>query len=190
MAGCINPAYIISRFRGFDIRNEGTGNAGATNVLVVMGRMTGIMVMLLDIAKTVIAVNIAVFLFPEIPYLDVWTGNMVVIGHAFPVNMKFHGGKGVACLGGLIIVFWKELFIPLVLVGLIVAVVIDYGFAISITAAVLFPVLVGLKMHSFSYFLILCVPTILIIYKHKVNFERIRKGEEIRLSSRRNKAEN
>ena len=93
--GTINPSYFIAKRRGFDIRTKGSGNAGASNALILFGKLLGIICALLDIAKAYLAILLTEALFPEFRYAYAITGVACVIGHIFPFYMKFKGGKGL-----------------------------------------------------------------------------------------------
>ncbi len=105
--GLFQTAFFYGKLHGIDIRNEGSGNAGTTNALRVLGAKAGLIVMIGDIAKTMIAIAIvkAVFgtVYPDIKYLLVlYTAAGAILGHNYPFYMGFKGGKGIACTGGLI----------------------------------------------------------------------------------------
>ena len=99
LMGSINPSYIIARLRGFDIREKGSQNAGASNALILFGKVIGIGCALFDIAKAAFAIWLCETLFPEFAYSYAVTGVACIVGHSFPFYMKFKGGKGLACLG-------------------------------------------------------------------------------------------
>ena len=106
--GCINLSYILSRLKGFDIRSVGSGNAGASNVVIVIGRKIGLFIALLDILKAFLAFNLAEVIFPEamsgtLNWAGVLAGVGSVIGHIFPFYMGFKGGKGIASTVGVLI---------------------------------------------------------------------------------------
>ena len=103
LIGTINPAYIFGKLRGFDIRERGSGNAGATNVVLIMGKLAGLVCALLDIFKSYAAYKLARLLFPMLTFAGILAGCACVLGHIFPVWMHFSGGKGLACIGGLIL---------------------------------------------------------------------------------------
>ena len=105
--GLFQTAFFYGKMHGIDIRNEGSGNAGTTNALRVLGAKAGLIVMIGDIAKTMIAIAIVKLTFgrmyPDIRYLLVmYTAAGAILGHDFPFYMNFKGGKGIACTGGLI----------------------------------------------------------------------------------------
>ena len=106
--GLFQTGYIYGRAKGVDIRNHGSGNSGATNTLRVLGRKAGIIVLLGDVLKCILAVVVTYFIFatktPELKLIfRVYTGLGVVLGHNFPFYLNFKGGKGIAASAGLII---------------------------------------------------------------------------------------
>ncbi len=107
MFGLFQTAFFYGKLHGIDIRTAGSGNAGTTNALRVLGTKAGLIVMIGDIAKTMIAIAIVRFTFakafPDIEYLLVlYTAMGAILGHNYPFYMGFKGGKGIACTGGLI----------------------------------------------------------------------------------------
>lgn len=179
--GGINPSYIIARIRGFDIRKRGSGNAGASNALMVMGKAVGIFSALFDIAKAYFAVYIARRLFPGLEVAGAISGSACIIGHILPVIMKFRGGKGLACLGGVILSFDYRVFLVMLTVELIIVLAVDYICVVPITAAVAYPFVHGI-MISLLGGLIFILPCCLILFKHIENIKRIRNGTEAHLS--------
>ncbi len=102
--GCIQSAYFLSKMFGkMDIREHGSGNAGASNITAIMGLKYGFFVALIDILKGIFAVLVVKWIFPNIPDLAYLSGIMAIIGHIFPFYLKFRGGKGVATLVGMMI---------------------------------------------------------------------------------------
>ena len=95
LIGTINPSYIIAKLCGFDIREKGSKNAGASNALILFGKITGIGCALFDIAKATLIVWLCETLFPELAYSFAVTGVACILGHVFPFYMKFKGGKGL-----------------------------------------------------------------------------------------------
>ncbi len=114
--GLFQTAYILGKSKGIDIREHGSGNAGTTNAMRIMGTKAGLTVFLGDMLKSLLALLLVGFLFghshPEAVYLlKVWTFAGVVLGHDYPFYMNFRGGKGVAVVAGFIFGFhWT--FIP------------------------------------------------------------------------------
>ena len=119
--GMIQTSYFVGQAKGIDIRQHGSGNAGTTNTLRVLGPKAGIFVMLVDIFKCIAAVWIVRLTFgpqyPEMEYLlYLYTGAGAILGHNYPFYLGFKGGKGIAATGGMILSFHLHFLI----VGLIV----------------------------------------------------------------------
>ncbi len=115
--GCFQTAYIYGRLHGIDIRNYGSGNAGTTNSLRVLGKKAGIIVLLCDMLKTGLAIILVRVLFREqygdiLYLLAIYAAAGSVLGHNFPFYLGFKGGKGIACTAGLIIFFHPYLVLP------------------------------------------------------------------------------
>ncbi len=118
--GCFQTAYIYGRLHGIDIRKYGSGNAGTTNSLRVLGKKAGAIVLLCDILKTGLAMTLIRFLFREqygdiLYLLALYAGAGAILGHNFPFFLKFKGGKGIACTAGLIIFFHPYMLLPQVI---------------------------------------------------------------------------
>lgn len=119
--GCLQWAYLAGKAKGIDIRQYGSGNAGTTNAMRVMGSKTGYIVFFLDVGKCILCLVLIHALFgrshPDIVYLlKMWAFAGIVTGHDYPFYMKFKGGKGVAVIGGFVIGFHPSL-LPIACVG-------------------------------------------------------------------------
>lgn len=183
--GCINLSYIISKFKGFDIRKYGSGNAGASNVIIVMGKKTGLYVAIFDIFKAYLAVTLARVIFTDavvsgFNYAAVMAGASSIVGHIAPFYMGFKGGKGLASLGGTILGLDAKMTLLLLVVAIIIAVATDYICFVPVTMVVIIPALYGYKFGSIIP-LIMFIPIILLMwYRHIENFKRIKAGKELR----------
>lgn len=180
--GSINPAYIISKIKGFDIREKGSGNAGASNTAMVIGKKAALVVALFDIFKAYIAVIIASSLFPHLRLAKTVTGVSCILGHIFPFMMHFHGGKGLASLGGFILGLNPKLFLYLLLFELIIGLAVDYICVVPISASVILTVICALTTSDPVATLILSVLSLIILYKHIENIRRIIDGTEAHIS--------
>ena len=114
--GLFQTSFIYGKAHGIDIRNYGSGNAGTTNALRVLGKKAGVIVLLGDLFKCIFAVVITKLVFgashPEIKYLlCLYAGAGAILGHNYPFYMGFKGGKGIAATGGMILAF-HPYFIP------------------------------------------------------------------------------
>ena len=180
--GTINPAYIFSKIRGFDIRQKGSGNAGASNVLIVLGKAWGLLCAVLDIAKAMLAIHLCHMLFPSLSYGFTVSGVFCVIGHIFPFYMKFKGGKGLACIGGMVLRYDPLVFLAMLWLEGVLVLVTNYICFVPMTAVILFPVIYGVMEKDLIGALILCVLIPVVFYKHKENLKRIKNGTELRFS--------
>lgn len=182
LIGNINAAYIISKLKGFDIRERGSGNAGASNVMMVIGKKEGAIAAVFDIIKAFIAASLGAKLFAEIKFARILAGSCCILGHIFPVFMHFHGGKGLACLGGIIIQFDPQIFICMLLAEMIIGFSIDYICVVPITGSVMFTAIYAFLTGDMTGTLILAAVSMVILYKHIENIRRIQNGTEAHIS--------
>lgn len=109
--GMIQTAYIMGKLKGIDIREHGSGNAGTTNTMRVLGTKAGLIVFLGDCLKCIAAILICSLIFGHeqssamVSLIKIYAGLGAILGHNFPFYLDFHGGKGVACTAGMIISF-------------------------------------------------------------------------------------
>ncbi len=193
LIGCINPAYIIGKIQGMDIRKKGSGNAGASNALILMGKSVAIFSALFDILKAAGVMWLAPVIFRNVPVIAEVAGVSCAIGHIFPVFMKFKGGKGLACLGGILLAIdWRLLLIVLA-TEIVIVLLVDYICVVPITASIVIPVLYGVlgDLHigwlrraagGWAAIGVLCVISVVIVIKHVHNIRRILHGTELRFS--------
>lgn len=176
--GNISPSTLLARAAGLDIKKEGSGNAGTTNALRVLGKKAALITLVIDIGKGFVAVQIGYLL--STPLAAMLCALAAFIGHVWPVLFKFKGGKGVAvAFGALLGVNWQLALTALAVVIVVVALtrMVSLG---SITAAASFPVAAYFMEPDFIY--IGTVMAALLIYAHRGNIKRIIKGEENKLS--------
>ena len=178
--GCLNPAYILSRIKGFDIRATGSGNAGASNATIAMGKKAGLFCALFDIFKAYISVKISIRLYPLFKLAGIIAGVCCILGHMFPIFMNFQGGKGLASLGGMLLAYNVKVFISLLVVELIVVLVTDYICVVPTSGSLLF--LMYLITEGALLAITFAPVVYVIIIKHKENFRRIKYGIEAKVS--------
>ena len=176
--GCMNPAYFISLLKHKDIRNSGTGNLGTTNTFMNFGKACGCAVLLFDMFKAFAAVWLCRVLFPEMELASVMAGSMAAIGHIFPFYLHFNGGKGIASLAGFILATDWKCFLFLLIVGCLAAVVVNYGCAISFSAAILFPIICLVRLRE-VWLRLQYLQYVAIVYKHMDNIQKIRAHKEM-----------
>lgn len=179
--GQLSPAALISKLKNKDLRENGTGNLGATNTMLVFGKAYGIAVMIFDVLKAYIAIKIAKALFPKYVFVGLVAGCCAVIGHIFPAYLNFRGGKGVATFAGLILAYDVRVLLGLFLVAIFIMIITDTGHYGPISAAILFPVWLWMKVKSIFVFGGVAAVGGLIIYKHRENISKAKEGKEIRV---------
>ena len=182
LIGSVNPSYIIAKLRGFDIRRKGSGNAGASNALILFGKSIGILCAIFDIAKATLAILLASALFGELYLILPVTGVACILGHIFPFYMKFNGGKGLACLGGLILAYDWRIFLIMLAGEIVIALMTNYICFVPITASIILPIAYGILEENLPGALILCISTVVILLRHRENLRRIKNGTEMHLS--------
>ena len=183
LMGSISPAAILSHMKGTDLRREGTGNLGATNTILVMGKKLGLMVMVLDIFKSYLAARIAQRLFEKLIIAGMLAAFGAMIGHIHSIFLHFQGGKGVAALGGMMLFYKPSFFFLLIGVAIILMLVTNLGVAGPVSAAVLFPILVFFDSGSLSLTAVAAAAGLTIICTHLPNMKKIRNGQEILVKS-------
>ena len=181
LLGSLSPSFLAGKLRGYDVRESGSGNAGASNTVILVGRFAGLIVALLDILKAACAWWLCAALFPELRLSGILGGVGAILGHMFPLWLRFHGGKGLACLGGVILAYdWRTLLLMLA-VAVAIGIVTNYVAVATVSMSVIWPVYYGLRTAFWLGAGVLLVPAVPIFLRHLVNFRRIRKGEELRL---------
>lgn len=143
LIGSLSPSALIAKLKKKDLRSAGTGNLGATNTMLVFGKVWGLLVVLLDIGKGFGAVKLAAWVAPQANWLAMLTGFFAVIGHCFPFYLRFKGGKGLATYGGVVLAFHWWLFVFLLLTGAALVVLFNTGAVITYYAALCFPLYIG-----------------------------------------------
>ncbi len=172
--------------RGIDLREHGSGNAGAANAIRVLGWKIGVPVLLIDMAKGWLAAMLPAFFTLADPgtalitNLQIGTGLTAIIGHIFPVFARFRGGKGVATASGVILAIHPLLTLSCLVVFLIILLLTRIVSVSSMSAGIAFPILLftlfdtpSLLFKSFSVLIALAL-----IITHRNNIKRLLKGEE------------
>lgn len=200
LIGSFSTAVWVSRkFYGVDIRELGSGNAGATNTFRVLGKNAGIAVMLVDMLKGFVAVKLSILSnhswhpAPSVAFvnLQVILGLAAVVGHIFPIWAGFRGGKGIATLFGMILGIQPLVAVSLVGVFMLMLVVTRYVSLSSISASIAFPLLILFifREPELSYKLFAIGTAALVVLTHHKNISRLLTGCEskVPLFRKRNK---
>lgn len=182
LLGSLNPSFVVGKLSGYDVREDGSGNAGASNTVILVGKLAGFVVALLDILKAACSWWLCAAMFPPLRLAGILGGVGAILGHMFPIWLRFRGGKGLACLGGVILAYdWKTMLLMLV-VALVIGFASNYVAVATVSMSVIWPAYYGLRTTFWLGAAVLLVPALPIWLRHLENFRRIRRGEELRLS--------
>lgn len=193
LVGGINPSYIIGRIKGIDIRKQGSGNAGASNATIVLGKWIGILSGVFDILKATAVMLLMPLVFGDIPFLAEIAGVSCVIGHIFPVFMSFKGGKGLAAFGGMILAIDPRFFGLILACEILLLLAVDYICIVPITAVIIVPIVYGIFGADGLGWLwraaggwwgaaIIGIASVVMLLRHVQNIKRILKGKEMHFS--------
>ncbi len=174
--------YIGNKFLNTDIRNHGSGNAGTTNAMRVLGKKWGVITFIIDFIKGSLVTVLAKYIFKLDDFLTLVVILCCIIGHDFPFYMKFKGGKGVATtMGALALLNFKLTFIAWA-IWMIVAIFSKMASLASIAFFVAFAILFTISgKYELNSLLMIYTMAILGIVRHKANIKRILNGSENKL---------
>lgn len=181
LMGTVNPAFILAKLHGFDIREKGSRNAGASNALLLFGKARGALCAVFDIAKAAFIIWLTARIFDPVNTFAV-TATACVLGHIFPFYMRFKGGKGLACIAGTVLAYDIRVFAVMLAAELVIVLTTKYICFVPITASIAFPVVYGIMDGDIRGALLLAVVAVVVFCKHLVNLKRIRVGREARIS--------
>ena len=186
--GCFQTSYFISRLIiKKDIREMGSGNAGASNVTSELGWKYGIITGVLDVLKAFIPTYLVIFIFQnsnqEI-HMMALAGTGAVLGHIYPFFLDFRGGKGVACYIGMLLAINWQIGVSVIIGLILLTIITDYVSVGSISLYIIIPILAYIS-GDYSIIVIRCAVVLLIVgmIKHWINVKRIMNGAETGLRS-------
>lgn len=185
LIGNLNFAYILVKFlKNEDVRNYGSGNAGTTNVLRVMGKNVAIPVFLLDALKGCLVVVIGRYVLNLNEVFLVIGGIAVVAGHNWPAFLQFRGGKGTATSLGVFLTYDWEVAIIAIMIGLIVLAIwkmVSLTSMVGMTMLPIFALLFGRTVTEVIFTVVLCLFS---LFQHRKNIGRIIQGRESKLGQK------
>ena len=198
--GLFQTAYFYGKTKGIDIRKYGSGNAGTTNALRVLGTKAGLIVFAGDCLKCIIAVCITRALFstghPENIYLlCLYTGAGAIIGHNFPFYMGFKGGKGIAATAGLLVAMDLRVTAVCLIAFILIVAVTRYVSLGSLVVVTLF--LIGMvffgshgayglgNQYLMEFYLVSAAVTLMAFWRHRSNIGRLLHGTENKIGSKK-----
>ncbi|WP_304238483.1 glycerol-3-phosphate 1-O-acyltransferase PlsY [Jiulongibacter sediminis] len=180
LLGSVPTAVLYGKFvHGVDIRDHGSGNAGATNSLRVLGKKAGFAVLIIDVLKGVLAVQIPRMFFSNEPETLIIFGFAAVIGHLLPVFAGFRGGKGIATSFGIILALQPLASLICLLVFVAVVYISKYVSLGSLTGSFSFLIYSFFALPELRFFQLMCfVLFLLLVYTHRQNIKRLLSGTE------------
>ncbi|MDD6638719.1 MAG: glycerol-3-phosphate 1-O-acyltransferase PlsY [Lachnospiraceae bacterium] len=200
--GLFQTGYIYGRSKGIDIRKEGSGNAGTTNSLRVLGWKAGLITFLGDLFKAILAVLLIRLIFggryeDNVKVLELYAGFGAVLGHNFPCYLGFKGGKGIACTSGMILAVFPQAA-PICLVLFIVAVAatryVSLGSILVVSAYLIQVIVLGqmgwLKLTGavqIEFYIVSACFTALALWQHRENIKRLLNGTENKFGMKKTK---
>lgn len=185
-----NALWIGKVFKGLDIREHGSRNAGSTNAARVLGVKLGILTLILDVSKglvpTLIAILLRVDFFQNLTKIlnfdYVLVGICAILGHVFSMFMNFKGGKAVATTLGVFLILVPKAILFAAIVFFVVFAISRYVSLSSILAAISLPIFIYFLYQQTIYVILGILIAILIVVKHRSNIERLKNGTESKFS--------
>ncbi len=177
LSGSVPVGFLLASLTGVDIRRQGSGNIGATNVARVVGWRRGLLTLLGDVLKGLLPVLLALYFGLE-PWAIFWVGLTSFLGHVYPVFLKFRGGKGVATALGILLAVAPAATAILALVFAVVAVSSRAVSLASLIAAALAPLVLWLLWCPLPFVALSFVLALLIVVRHRENIQRLLAGVE------------
>lgn len=178
--GSIPFSFIVSKYLGkIDIRDHGSGNSGATNVFRTLGKKAGLLAFLGDFIKGIMAASIGLIYFDKNGALI--CAGMAIIGHCYPVWLKFKGGKGVATSAGMIMTLTPLVGAVLIVFQLSLLFKTRLMSLASITASALYPLMVFAFGYPMEYVVYSAFIGLFVIYRHRANLVRLINRTESKL---------
>jgi glycerol-3-phosphate acyltransferase PlsY len=191
--------WVGTKIYGKDVRNFGSGNAGATNTFRVLGKKAGIFVLFCDVLKGFLATHLGTLLLErdnivkdDLIYYQMACGILAIIGHIYPIFANFKGGKGVATILGMVIALHPQVSLLSILVFLLILIATHYVSLGSIIAGFSFPLFLVIipvfRQNNPALFIFSTILALVLVYTHRQNIKRLLAGNEnkIYLFRRRN----
>lgn len=193
VCGLFQTSYIYGRMHGIDIREHGSGNAGTTNALRTLGKKAGLITLLGDALKCVLAVVITHLIFGKshpdvIKLLGMYASAGTILGHNFPFYLKFKGGKGIAATAGLLLAFDLRITLAALVVFAAVFLITHYVSLGSLLVYVTFAVgavimgqqgMFGMEQRYLNeLYAVILFLAVLAFWKHRSNIKRLLAGNE------------
>ncbi len=185
LLGSVSSSYLLGRtLAGVDIRNHGSGNAGATNTLRILGWRIAVFVLFIDILKGVFAIAFAHLITGGNEVALAFAGFFAIVGHNWPVYFGFRGGKGVATTIGVLLTLYAAPALYAGLIAIALLLLFRYVSVASLTFVALTPIFQWIMHGNAAVILISFAIAVMTFIRHRTNIARLRSGQEHRLFSR------
>jgi glycerol-3-phosphate acyltransferase PlsY len=184
LLGSVNSSIVVGKFYGVDVRNHGSGNAGATNTLRTLGKTAAGLVSTGDILKGVLACIIGRLIMGDLGLM--FAGFASIVGHNWPVYFNFRGGKGVWTSFAVILMMDYKLGLILLGIFAVIVVITRYVSLSSIAASVCFPILAIIVKKDVSFIVFSTLLAALAVYRHRENIKRLINGTESKFGKKKN----
>ena len=182
LIGNINPAIIVARkTKNIDIRSINSKNAGTSNAVMTIGWRWGMFVLFMDMLKGFVPALIARLIFPDNDVYWYVAGFGAIIGHIYPVFLGFHGGKGTATFGGVLFATVPVVAAILFVSTALILLISDYIAVATLIVTVATPIILYFLGVETASLIIMIVFVILSFYKHRENYLRLVRGQEVGL---------
>ena len=178
LIGSLSPSALLAKIKHKDLKKEGTGNLGATNTTLVLGKAFGFTVMILDFFKGFLAVKISTLIVPDMQWFVMLVGFFAIIGHCFPFYLKFKGGKGLATFGGVILAYNPLFFLFALTTGVVLVLILNSGTILSYYAALIFPIYVAITSKSVPTIAVCIIMSLFMMIIFIPNLKKVIKGQE------------
>ncbi len=191
LIGSIPTSYLIGKARGIDVRKEGSGNVGATNVLRAVGKLPALITLIIDVLKGVVSVTLLAYIFfseglpISFSLLRVLLGLSAIVGHNWTIFLKFKGGKGVATSCGVMAVLLPAPTTIAVVAFIVILLITRYVSLGSILLSLTVPISAAIMGKDIELVTLAVTVCILISYKHKANIKRLLMGTENKIGQKR-----
>ena len=199
LLGSLNTSVIVGKIKGVDIRKKGSGNAGMTNTLRVIGKKAAALVFVFDFVKTILALVVSIFIARAfdlanqdlLKYCQYIAAFGAVLGHNFPIYFGFKGGKGIVSSIAVILFLDYRIGIIIAVVCISIMIITKYVSLGSVVGAILYPIFVIAFNTDFSdvctrYYILMAVAiSLLALYRHRANIQRLLKGTESKVGQKK-----
>jgi len=178
LIGMISPSALLSKLKNVNMKQAGTGNLGASNAILLLGKGYGMLVMVIDILKAFLACHIGQRIFPDWEIAAYVTGFGTVLGHVYPFYLHFKGGKGLACYGGMVCYYNVWLLLFYLTGGVLLMILANRSIFLAVFVTISFPVILLLTTGNWNQFLVVTIASVFLLSVHRKNFGRAKRGEE------------